>query len=688
MVLVVSLLLCPLVAEAATVYNPFTEELDYIGNTTVTGVLVAFQTVDVPAGTDPVADLDTDTLTITETSPLVITGTAATDTIDITWSSVDVGADGTIQANAVALGTDTTNNYVATIADAGNTTITVANSGTETAAVTLDAVDLNCTGCLSATELAADSVGSSEVIESESYTVANLTASSTVTGVAADFSGPSRLAHLASCDTIDTDSSGNLRCGTDSGTGTVANVGTDCNGPDCFTGTEGTTLASSSSDLTISDNLIVAALNAHVELTPTGGDVLEWWGNAASMFGLRNKTDAIDYLLIGAAHQVTLGSASVPVMTLDATNVIMPGNVTIGITGVSGIDGLGIWDHDFVELYGRTDNHESFLIEAESSGGNYPSTMTVSNAGSTPLAFQSRGYDGASFRNAARIELAVRDAPSVGSLTGIIYFRPYLTSSGVYAMSVAGDEANVSVPFKLGATTNPAGVSLDTDDDGALILTGLGNGSDESLTLNLDDTSNVIDLSSTTGVTDFQLSSMALNVSGTHPCVKLTDTSTSERDVELCQDTHRTYLTDTTDGKIIADLSSTGQTHTASTNALRLRTAGMFCGGTLSTTMDCEDAKTRIPANCTVQRVSLQAGTGPASQAIIVDVNECDSTGASCTTIDSGTKPQIAASATSGEDTAFTDTTLAQGNFLQMDIDQVGTGTTGADLTVTLTCLM
>jgi hypothetical protein len=44
----------------------------------------------------------------------------------------------TIAANAVALGTDTTGNYVATIADAGSSRITVANSGAENAAVTLD----------------------------------------------------------------------------------------------------------------------------------------------------------------------------------------------------------------------------------------------------------------------------------------------------------------------------------------------------------------------------------------------------------------------------------------------------------------------------------------------------------------------------------------------------------------------
>jgi hypothetical protein len=47
----------------------------------------------------------------------------------------------TIQANSVALGTDTTGNYVATIADAGSSRITVANSGSETSAVTLDIAD-------------------------------------------------------------------------------------------------------------------------------------------------------------------------------------------------------------------------------------------------------------------------------------------------------------------------------------------------------------------------------------------------------------------------------------------------------------------------------------------------------------------------------------------------------------------
>lgn len=68
---------------------------------------------------------------------------------DFTCSAGVCGVD----ANAIALGTDTVNNYVATVADAGNSTITVSGSGSETAAVTLDVIDVNCTDCLNATAI-------------------------------------------------------------------------------------------------------------------------------------------------------------------------------------------------------------------------------------------------------------------------------------------------------------------------------------------------------------------------------------------------------------------------------------------------------------------------------------------------------------------------------------------------------
>ena len=100
-----------------------------------TGSSNSFETIDVPAGTDPVAASATDTLTITETSFLTITGTAATDTIAITQVTTDLGTDGLIAADAVALGTDTTNAYVADLT--AGTYIDVSGGGAETANVTV-----------------------------------------------------------------------------------------------------------------------------------------------------------------------------------------------------------------------------------------------------------------------------------------------------------------------------------------------------------------------------------------------------------------------------------------------------------------------------------------------------------------------------------------------------------------------
>src|SRR3990167_3356748 len=77
----------------------------------------SFETITPPAGASVVADSSTDTLTLTETSFLTLTGTAATDTIDITQVTTDLGTDGLIAANAVALTTDTTGNYVGTVGD-------------------------------------------------------------------------------------------------------------------------------------------------------------------------------------------------------------------------------------------------------------------------------------------------------------------------------------------------------------------------------------------------------------------------------------------------------------------------------------------------------------------------------------------------------------------------------------------
>ena len=57
------------------------------------------------------------------------------------------------------------------------------------------------------------------------------------------------------------------------------------------------------------------------------------------------------------------------------------------------------------------------------------------------------------------------------------------------------------------------GVQVTSDGDGAITFLGLGNGFDEDLTLNLDDTTNFAVLSSSTGVTTLALTAMGFRLS-------------------------------------------------------------------------------------------------------------------------------------------------------------------------------
>lgn len=83
-----------------------------------------------------------------------------------------------------------------------------------------------------------------------------------------------------------------------------------------------------------------------------------------------------------------------------------------------------------------------------------------------------------------------------------------------------------------------------------------------------------------------------------------------------------------------------------------------------------------LPYDCTITEVKLRVSTAPTGQAIVVDVN------VDGTTIDTGTKPQIAASSQSGTDTTFTDASHLEDQVVSIDIDQIGSGTVGSDLVV------
>src|SRR3990167_3225143 len=117
-------------------------------------------------------------------------------------------------------------------------------------------------------------------------------------------------------------------------------------------------------------------------------------------------------------------------------------------------------------------------------------------------------------------------------------------------------------------------------------------------------------------------------------------------------------------------------------------TTGIFCAGTLSTSMGCEQFRGRIPVACTVNRIDATVTTAPTGSTILIDVNEC-TTPTSCTSIWNVTQSNrltISTSAFTASQTTFDDNSIALGNYIGFDIDQIGSTVAGNNLTVTVVC--
>lgn len=82
----------------------------------------------------------------------------------------------------------------------------------------------------------------------------------------------------------------------------------------------------------------------------------------------------------------------------------------------------------------------------------------------------------------------------------------------------------------------------------------------------------------------------------------------------------------------------------------------------------------------TIKKVHLAVDTAPTGVAIIVDVHENGTTIFTA----QGNRPTIAISAFTGETTTIDDASWADGNYLQADVDQIGSTIAGADLTITI----
>lgn len=89
------------------------------------------------------------------------------------------------------------------------------------------------------------------------------------------------------------------------------------------------------------------------------------------------------------------------------------------------------------------------------------------------------------------------------------------------------------------------------------------------------------------------------------------------------------------------------------------------------------------PFALTIKKAFARVKTAPTGASIIIDINK---NGSSIWTSTPANRLTIAASASSGNQANFDTTSLAEGDYLTIDIDQVGSSVAGEDLTVELFC--
>lgn len=94
--------------------------------------------------------------------------------------------------------------------------------------------------------------------------------------------------------------------------------------------------------------------------------------------------------------------------------------------------------------------------------------------------------------------------------------------------------------------------------------------------------------------------------------------------------------------------------------------------------------RVRLPTAATIVSVSATANTAPTGAGIVVDVNKNGTT----VFTTQGNRPSIATGANASADAIPDVTTLTAGDYLTVDIDQVGSTVAGADLIVTLEVLI
>lgn len=153
------------------------------------------------------------------------------------------------------------------------------------------------------------------------------------------------------------------------------------------------------------------------------------------------------------------------------------------------------------------------------------------------------------------------------------------------------------------------------------------------------------------------------------------DKVSEDRGIELVAGTNVTLtVTETDTGLPQVEIGGT------SSDAL-LESVTFTKSGTLTTTTGATRWYNDTGATRTLVSTRGSVGTAPTGADILVDINV---NGASVWASTQGNRITIAAGTNTDEGGAFDTATIADGSFVTVDIDQIGSGTAGSDLTVTL----
>jgi|GEM_PF-2980581 hypothetical protein len=133
------------------------------------------------------------------------------------------------------------------------------------------------------------------------------------------------------------------------------------------------------------------------------------------------------------------------------------------------------------------------------------------------------------------------------------------------------------------------------------------------------------------------------------------------------------------ESKIAFDTSS-GHDHDGTDSKAIPRGFAFSVVGTLSTGTSQTPALIALQA-MTISKVYANVKTAPTGASILVDINK---NGTSIWATTQANRLTVAAAATTGTQTSFDTTALAEGDILTIDLDQVGSSVAGADITITV----